>query len=915
MAGRFFGAGGAPAADTVAEPEESDASALPLHPPAQGEKRLALVIGNARYRAEPLANAAADATLIAKILPALGFETTRIEDASAEALRSGVIGFANAVALAGPGAVAIVYYAGHGIQLGDANYLLPIEVTAADLVAAEPKLMALSQVIALLSAARPKAAALIVDACRNAPPGFQPLSAGPTGGLAAADRPPDGTLIAYSTAAGATAEDGESQNGPYAAALAQELPRLLEPGVRIHDVFVTTGERVREQTGGAQSPALYLQGALPVLSVTEEDITRFRSWDFRQKAGVGARLLQILGAVAIGVATLSVGVGWFGAEPEVRTRWLHDWGLKRSTLFDLDCTATTPDRFGLKPADWCRTAARDMVAPVKAAGAWSEKVVAPAAAGDPAALLLLAEDQAGRADADLPGALKLALRSARVGWLPAWETVSRLQFALPRATGAADPAELRAGLAAASEAGIVPADILLAWNDWADGHPAEAEARLLRADRSDPSGAAARWHAEALLRGSPAAGRAPDGSGAAERLLAACTKGDALAALTLLDLDRQFLQRLESRDVAACTAGAAAGPGADAAYLRAILNLRSESPADPAQTRADLERAAGAGNIPAMMLLAGLLASGNYGMPRDLPAALALAERAASSGDPVAGTLLASLLLVGEATAGNVARARALLETAVAAADVQAALFLGNLHAAGTFADSTWDKAREMGSFAKESPSATAEQRFAGDRLLDRADRGALLARMAPPPVLIGRGDAPMWLTVIVPLPCEGCDRVMLGILPQLVASHVEAGLLAVDLRVARAGDAAADQAPAPCTADAETAAVRWRQALDDSPGWKAVPPTLADAARLALGPAALDATCTDDAGVLSGLAQSGRPVLIANGALIDTTSIDTARRALVEAAPPRLQHRLAAAGLAGRFPAPDDPARRDSPD
>src|SRR5690606_9149940 len=161
MAGRFFGAGGAPAADTVAEPEESDASALPLHPPAQGEKRLALVIGNARYRAEPLANAAADATLIAKILPALGFETTRIEDASAEALRSGVIGFANAVALAGPGAVAIVYYAGHGIQLGDANYLLPIEVTAADLVAAEPKLMALSQVIALLSAARPKAAALI----------------------------------------------------------------------------------------------------------------------------------------------------------------------------------------------------------------------------------------------------------------------------------------------------------------------------------------------------------------------------------------------------------------------------------------------------------------------------------------------------------------------------------------------------------------------------------------------------------------------------------------------------------------------------------------------------------------------------------------------------------------------------------
>ncbi len=252
MAGRFFGAGAAPAADTAVQ-EERDAGAVPSRPPAEGEKRLALVIGNASYVAEPLANAATDANLISRVLPALGFETTRIEDADAEALRSGVIGFANSVALAGPGAVAFVYYAGHGIQVGDANYLLPVDVTAAGLATAEPKLMALSQLIALLSAARPKAAALIIDACRNAPPGFQPLSASPSGGQAATDRPPDGMLIAYSTAAGATADDGERQNGPYAAALAQELPRLLEPGVRIHDVFVTTGERVREQTGGAQS--------------------------------------------------------------------------------------------------------------------------------------------------------------------------------------------------------------------------------------------------------------------------------------------------------------------------------------------------------------------------------------------------------------------------------------------------------------------------------------------------------------------------------------------------------------------------------------------------------------------------------------------------------------------------------------
>lgn len=907
MAGRFFGAGNAPAAATAAESE--DAAAIQTPPPSQVEKRLALVIGNTRYRAEPLSNAAADAALIGRILPALGFETMRIEDAGAEALRSGVIGFANTLALAGPGAVAFVYYAGHGIQVSDTSYLLPVDVTSAELAAAAPKLMPLWQVIALISAARPKAAALIIDACRTAPLGFQPLSASPTGGQAVAERPPDGMLIAYSTAAGASAEDGESQNGPYAAALAQELPRLLEPGVRIHDIFVTTGERVREQTGGAQSPALYLQGSLPVLTVTEEDITRYRTWDFRQRAGVGARLLQALGAAAIGLAALAIGTSWFGAEPEVRARWLYDLGLGRPGLFDLDCSATAPDRFGLMPSDWCRTAARDLVAPVRATGQWAERVVAPAAAGDPAALLLAAEDRASGPPTDGPEALGMALRAARVGWLPAWETVARLQQAFPDAATAADPAELRAGLAAAGDAGIGPADVLVAWNNWLDGHPVEAEARFLRADRSDPSGAAARWHAEALLQGSPLAGLAPDGPAAAERLLAACTKGDALAALTLVDLDSRFLQGLESRDVAACTARAAAGRGPDAAHLRAVLNLRGESPADPAQIRADLEHAAGAGNIAAMMLLSGLLASGSYGMERDLPAAVALAERAALTGHPLAITLLASLLLEGEGTTEDYARARALLEKAVAAAEVEAALFLGNLHAAGAFADSTWDKAREMGSFAQQSATATVEQRFAGDRLVQRADRGALLARMAPPPVRIGADDAPMRLTVIFPLPCKGCDRVMLGILPQLVASHVEAGLLAVDLRVARASDAAVDQAPGACTADAEKAALRWRQALDESPTWKAVPPALVDAVRLALGPAALEAACTDDAGVLSGLVRFEQPVLIANGALIDKTSIDTARRALVEAAPPPLWARLATADLATSVPKSDDTA------
>ncbi len=509
----------------------------------------------------------------------MGFETTRIEDADAEALRSGVIGFANAVALAGPGAVAFVYYAGHGIQVGDANYLLPVDVTAAGLATAEPKLMALSQLIALLSAARPKAAALIIDACRNAPPGFQPLSASPSGGQAATDRPPDGMLIAYSTAAGATADDGERQNGPYAAALAQELPRLLEPGVRIHDVFVTTGERVREQTGGAQSPALYLQGTLPVLAVTEEDLNRFRTWDFQQKAGLGARLLQVLGAAAIGLAALAIASRGSARSPKCAPGGCMDWGVQRSTLFDLDCAATAADRFrpdarGLVP---------DRSTRFGGAGQGARSVERPGGRSRgcrrSGALLLLAEDQATLPNADLPGALRLALRAARVGWLPAWEAVSRLQFAAPLAVGAAEPAELLAGLEKAGDAGVIPADIVAAWNAWNAGRLADAEARFMRADAKDAS-VARRAGMRKLFSGIAGRGegtRLPTG---ARRLLAACGKGDAQAAMTLLDLDGQHLLELRTEEIDACAAVVASGQTPDAAYVKAVLDLRKDSPPD-----------------------------------------------------------------------------------------------------------------------------------------------------------------------------------------------------------------------------------------------------------------------------------------------------------------------------------------------
>ena len=243
-----------------------------------GEPRLALLVGNDSYAQAALRNPVNDVRLIGKTLEALGFEVTRLENVDKATFHSAVIDFSARLEAAGSEAVAFFAFAGHGIQNDGTNYLLPVKAdipTSRHLAAGAMKL---DDIVEELTRTPRKANVVVLDACRNNPlPKMRAVSRDVTRGLATLRMPDDGMMVAYSTAAGAVAEDGDERNSPYTLALVEALPGLLQPDRRIHDVFVEAAVRVREATEGRQNPALYLAGALPALVVTETDRARLKT--------------------------------------------------------------------------------------------------------------------------------------------------------------------------------------------------------------------------------------------------------------------------------------------------------------------------------------------------------------------------------------------------------------------------------------------------------------------------------------------------------------------------------------------------------------------------------------------------------------------------------------------------------------
>lgn len=224
---------------------------LATQAPALAETRVALVIGNSAYKnASPLANPANDARLMAESLKRLGFELvdgkalTDLPDKAA--MEQAVQRFGERIRKAD---VALFFYAGHGVQVDGANYLVPVGANVSGKSQVKYQLVDADYVMQEMAEAGTRVNLVVLDACRNNPFGERGLRAA-NGGLAQVNAP-RGTLVAYSTAPGRTAADGAGANSPFSAALARYMQ---DPGLRIEDVFMRVGADVERQTGGEQSP-------------------------------------------------------------------------------------------------------------------------------------------------------------------------------------------------------------------------------------------------------------------------------------------------------------------------------------------------------------------------------------------------------------------------------------------------------------------------------------------------------------------------------------------------------------------------------------------------------------------------------------------------------------------------------------
>lgn len=238
---------------------------------AVAETRLALVIGVAAYGDDrsareaagfvvpgPLANTLRDANLMGDALQAQGFQVQRVLDPDRRALIAAVGSFARRLNAAGPDAVGVVYYAGHGAQGRPPlerdidNYLIPIGASLVSEADLESEAVGLSRLSDQLTPGPNSAVVLILDACRNFALPASSRSGFTERGLAEARAAP-GTLIAYSTRPGDVAADGPTGgNGPYAAALAREIRSAQ--GKDLYAIFIDTRRSVLAATGESQQP-------------------------------------------------------------------------------------------------------------------------------------------------------------------------------------------------------------------------------------------------------------------------------------------------------------------------------------------------------------------------------------------------------------------------------------------------------------------------------------------------------------------------------------------------------------------------------------------------------------------------------------------------------------------------------------
>lgn len=216
-----------------------------LSGPRTGDRRMALVIGNAAYAASPLRNAANDATDVAAALRSVGFEVVLGVNWGQRQMEDAIREFGEKLKAGGVG---LFYFAGHGMQVGGRNYLIPVGARIETESDVAYEAVDAGRVLGKMEDAGNGFNIVVLDACRNNPfgRGFRDSQKG-----LAQVTAPTGSFIAYATAPGSVAADGEGRNGTFTAAL---LEAIGTRGLTVENVFKRVRERVARETSKRQVP-------------------------------------------------------------------------------------------------------------------------------------------------------------------------------------------------------------------------------------------------------------------------------------------------------------------------------------------------------------------------------------------------------------------------------------------------------------------------------------------------------------------------------------------------------------------------------------------------------------------------------------------------------------------------------------
>ena len=209
------------------------------------KERIALVIGNGQYKSVPLNNPANDANDMAKALKKCGFKVTYRENIGQREMEEAIRKFGKNLQ---SGGVGLFFFAGHGVQIGGRNYLIPTDATIHEKADVKYEAVDAGRVLDAMEWAENELNIVILDACRDNPYGsdFRSINRG----LARMDAP-KGTIIAYSTSPGKVAMDGKDGNSPYTKAL---LKYMDFEDLTLEQVFKKVRKEIYAATNGKQIP-------------------------------------------------------------------------------------------------------------------------------------------------------------------------------------------------------------------------------------------------------------------------------------------------------------------------------------------------------------------------------------------------------------------------------------------------------------------------------------------------------------------------------------------------------------------------------------------------------------------------------------------------------------------------------------